>query len=291
MIGIIYALAAGFFISCRALLEKCIVKKTDEVFLAWCLRFFGAIFIWLIFFFLGHEFVVHDNIFWKFLILGGVLNSISSVFVLKALKVTDLSLIAPFTTITPIFVLIITPFILGEFPAFLGLIGVFCIVIGAYTLNIKEKKKGYLAPFRALLNNKGAWYMLGAVLIWSIGANVDKIGLEVSSPLVWAGSLQAMVVVLLLPVILIRRRFFETNNIDKKSIFLFPVLGLIAAFAGIFYMYSMSLILVVYASSLKRVSVIFEVFMGRYILKEKGFKERLIGVSIMILGTILIAFS
>ncbi len=291
MIGMLYALLAGLFISIRVLFEKNTLKQVDEFFLAWCIRFFGALFIWLAFLLFGFQIVIQDDIFWKVLILGGVLNSISSVFVLMALKVTDLSLIAPLSTITPIFVLMTAPIILGEFPTTMGMMGVFFIVAGAYTLNIKEKKNGYFAPFRSLLNNKGVWYMLGAVIIWSIGVSVDKIGLEASSPMMWAGSLQAVVAIILTPFVLARKNVLILKGAGKKSILILPLIGLMAAIASIFYVYAVSMILVVYASSLKRVNVIIEVFMGKFILKEKGFKERLLGVIIMILGTLLISFS
>ncbi len=291
MIGMLYALLAGLFISIRALAEKKILEQVDEFFLAWCIRFFGALFVWIAFFFFGFEIIIQDVIFWKVLVLGGIMNSISSVFVLKALKVTDLSLLAPLSTITPIFVLITAPIILGEFPTIMGMTGVILIVSGAYTLNIKERKNGYFAPFRSLLNNKGVWYMLGAVVMWSIGINIDKIGLGVSSPILWTASLQTIVAIILTPFVLTRKKLLTPKAVSKKVIFFLPLIGLIAAIASLFWVYAVSMILVVYASSLKRVNIIFEVFMGKFILKEKGFKERLLGVLIMILGTLLISFS
>lgn len=291
MMGIIYAILAGLFISVRSVLEKHILKQVDEFALAWCLRFFGTFFIGLFILFSGYDPSLYSEAFWGVLILGGVLNTVSVVLVLKALKVTDLSLLAPISTVTPIFVLITAPFIVGEIPTVGGLIGVFCIVGGAYTLNIKERKKGYLAPFRALVNNKGIWYMMGAVLAWSIGSSVTKIGVEASSPLLWAGSVQLLSFSILTPLVIWRGKYLVRGTISKKGLLLLPVMGVVAASATILYVYAISMILVVYASSLKKLNVIFEVIFGRVIFREHGFKERLIGVLIMLLGGVLITFS
>ncbi len=290
MTGALYAILAGVFISIRAALEKHILKQVDEFALAWYLRVFGGLFTWIFIVFSGYTFSIKGEVFWIALIVGGVLGSASFVLALKALKVTDLSLLAPISTITPIFVLITAPFIIGELPTIGGLIGVLCIVSGAYTLNIKERKRGYFEPFRALINNKGVWYMLGATFLWSVGTSISKIGIEVSSPLFWSASLQIASALVLTPVVLWRSSF-SSKKTGKKGLMLLPLMGMIAALASIVYAYAISMILVVYASSLKRMNVIFEVILGRVVFREEGFVERIIGVLIMLLGGILITFS
>ena len=56
-------------------------------------------------------------------------------------------------------------------------------------------------------------------------------------------------------------------------------------------MLAISLTLVAYVISIKRVSVVFGVLWGHFIFKEGGIKERLIGTSIMVMGVGLITLS
>lgn len=64
-----------------------------------------------------------------------------------------------------------------------GLIGVVLIVIGSYVLNIKRRNAGYLALFKAMLEQRWPRLMLYAAFILSITSSIDKIGVLNSSPL------------------------------------------------------------------------------------------------------------
>lgn len=56
-------------------------------------------------------------------------------------------------------------------------------------------------------------------------------------------------------------------------------------------MTAITLALVAYVISLKRLSTVFGVLWGKLLFKEKDFKDRLIGAVIMAAGVILIALS
>ncbi|NQE06765.1 hypothetical protein C5S32_12915 [ANME-1 cluster archaeon GoMg1] len=85
---------------------------------------------------------------------------------------------------------------------------IFLIVTGSYLLNINHSKKyrshgyknRYLAPFKALLKEKGPRLMLVVAFIWSLTANIDKIGLQNSSPLFWVIAVDIYVALLMLPL-------------------------------------------------------------------------------------------
>jgi len=46
-----------------------------------------------------------------------------------------------------------------------------------------------------------------------------------------------------------------------------------------------------YVIAIKRTSVIMTSLVGFFLLKEKGIKERLVGISLMVVGVFLIAFT
>lgn len=96
-----------------------------------------------------------DWIFLIVLVIRGVLNAFVSVIYIKAIKISPLSLTLPMLTFTPIFLLLTSPLIVGEFPSIIGVLGIILIVLGAYTLNIKDVKKGFFSPFKSLVKEKG----------------------------------------------------------------------------------------------------------------------------------------
>jgi len=131
--------------------------------------------------------------------------------------------------------------------------------------------------------------MLIVAFIWSIGANIDKIGVQSSSPIFWAISVNLLAAVVFLPIVLKKSRG-NLGQISTKAKTLFPI-GLFAALRMIFQMTAISLTLVTYVISIKRTSTIMAVLSGYMIFKEKNIRNRLLGAALMLLGVIFITLS
>jgi uncharacterized membrane protein len=205
---------------------------------------------------------------------------------MKAIKHSDLSLTVPMVVFTPLFLLITSPLIVGEFPNLFGFFGVILIVVGSYLLQVKKRAEGILQPFKSLLQQKGPRYMLLVAFIWSISANIDKIGVMNSSPTLWITSMCMLISIGLFPFTY-KHLFGKTVEIKKTIRMVFPI-GLVYSFVILNQMIAINLTLVSYVISIKRMSAVFAVFWGFLIFKETEIKERLLGVSIMILGVLLI---
>jgi len=255
---------------------------------------------------------------------------VTTVLYMKALKYSDLSISVPMLTFTPLFLLVTSPIILGEFPSLLGLLGIFLIVSGSYLLNIKEFKQGYLAPFKALFRERGPKLMLIVAFLWSITSNYDKIGALNSSPLLWILAVNLFIAICMIPLLLkysltssqktsvlppsykgtsglspyskktsvlssssqIRSSRDKDNGVlIQQNIKILVIMGLLSTLTSIFQIYAITLTLVAYVIAIKRTSVVFSVLWGHYIFHEKGVKERLLGASIMVMGVVCIVLS
>lgn len=227
--------------------------------------------------------------FWLALLAGTLLNVLATLLYINALKHSDLSLSLPMVTFTPVFLLLTSPLIVGEFPDMIGLVGVLLIVSGAYHLNIKENQGGFWRPVKALVREKGPRYMLLVAFIWSITSNIDKVGILNSSVVFWVISTHLASAVFFIPLILFRIR---RKRMIFKWIELGPLvsIGLVTALRSVFQMSAIALTLVAYVISIKRTSVIFGILFGYVIFKEKGISERLTGAVIMVLGVLLITW-
>jgi len=287
MIWLIFAVLTALFESLKGVFSKKSLKGIDEYVVSWSLMFFALIFLAPLLLFI--EIPALGGQFWIALIVGGLLGAVATVLYMKAIKESDLSLAVPMLTFTPLFLLITSPLILGEFPRSLGLAGILFIVAGSYSMNIKKMRDGYLEPFKALLKEKGPRLMLIVAFIWSITSNIDKIGVQNSSPIFWVIAVDAFLAIILFPIMLYKSpKSARQVSVSLKA--LVPI-GLFSALTSVFQMTALSLTLVAYVISIKRTSAVISVIFGYLIFKEKRIRERLFGAALMVLGVLLIALS
>jgi len=289
MTWFIFAFLAAFFNSVKGVFSKKSVKNIDEYIVAWALRFFTSLFLLTAFLFI--EIPEMGDRYLIALLISGSINVVTTVLVMKALKYSDLSVVAPITTFTSLFLLITSPLITGEIPTVFGLLGVFLIVFGSYTLNIKKRKDGYLAPLRAIFKERGALLMLIVAFLWSISSSFDKIGVQNSAPIFWAISVNMFVTLILFPVMLFRLRKlkmpFSSKKIFQGLKTLVPM-GIATALMLACQMTAINMALVIYVSSIRETSAVVSVLFGYFIFKEKNIKERLVGSVIMVVGVLFI---
>ncbi|MCX8012366.1 MAG: DMT family transporter, partial [Desulfobacterota bacterium] len=227
-----------------------------------------------------------DLTFWKtfFILLPLEVTAIS--FYIRAIKLSPLSLTIPLLGLTPLFLIITSFLILGEFPDRSGLIGIFFIAGGAYLLNLNSIQKGFLAPLQNILKSKGSLMMIGASFIYSITSNLGKIAVFHSNPIFFCAFYTISLAMALSPraVFLMRKKPF--NFWSKLKTFL-PI-GFFYALMTIAHYQALARVEVAYMISIKRMSLIFSVIYGGLIFKEENLKERLFGTLCMITGAVLI---
>lgn len=208
---------------------------------------------------------------------------------MRALKTSPLSLTVPMLAFTPLFLLLTSPLILGELPSFSGLIGILMIVSGTYVLSIKDVSKSYFAPFKALVKQKGPLLMLFVAIIYSITANLVKIGIQHSNALFFPIVSTAFTAGLLFLVMLMKsKKSMKGIRVNLKVL---STIGLFNALMTIFIMKALELTVVPYAISVKRTTIFFSTLYGLFFLKERRVMERLTGALISVLGVLLISLS
>lgn len=284
MTWVLFAFLTAFFESAKDVFGKKGLARSDEYVVAWAWRFFAIPFLLPPLLLTGIPPL--DRQFFLALAVSGSLNLITSVLYLRALRLSDLSVTVPMVTFTPLFLLLTSPLLLGESPNALGMTGVLLIVLGSYLLNIRQRSQGYLAPFKALLREPGPRLMLLVALTWSITANVDKIGLQHSSPMFYGFALNAFLAIGLFPLALRRMR---GNRLALQANF--GNLLAIGACGGLTIacqMYALSLAIVPYVIAIKRTSSIMSVLWGALVFREAGLRERLTGTVVMVAGVALI---
>ncbi len=216
-----------------------------------------------------------------------VLKAFNTVLFLKAIKATDLSLISPVTTLTPLFITILSPFVLGEIPGFYGAIGIGLSIFGGYILHFKKPGDNLLAPFYAIIHDRGMKMMLGVTFLWAVSSMLDRIGLKEVHPVYWAFIPYVGMSLLLAPSLIGHSR--QKMRQLRQHFGHFVLLGLLGTGAILLHLTAISLMIVAYVISVKRLRAIFGIIWGYLFFNERNIRYRLVGAVIMILGVLMIS--
>lgn len=221
---------------------------------------------------------------------AALLDVVAFISLFKAIEKTQISIVSPISSFTPLFTTLIAAFALRESPAFIKLVGILLIVAGAYLLNLSEARLGILAPFKKLIKTTGVQLAFLSTFIWAITPIFQKKAIFETSPQV--PLFAAFVGMCFVFIILLPFTFHKALRYKKevsKEIKWFLLYGVGVAFAQLAAYTAFSQANVGYVATIMRMSGLFSVILGGTILKEGNMKERLIAAGIMIFGVLLLA--
>ena len=296
MLWLSLGLLSGFFHSLMGVASKKALKKSNKYVAAFAYAAFSLPFLGIAL--LKLNLTPTNFTFWYATLISAILSVFCIILFMKALSITELSIALPFLSFTPLFLIFTSKLMLGEFPGYIGILGILLIVVGAYVLELKQEK-GVLGPFRALRKNRGIQLMLLIAFIYSISANFNKIAILNSNPITYLIFVQIISALILLPFIFLKpKHALVTNHRDrgdlsqiKSNLGYLWLIGLFVACGLLAQMTALTSAIVPYVISLKRSSALFAVILGFLIFKEKNITPKLLGAAIMIVGVFLIAIS
>ncbi len=284
MTWFIFAILGAFFNATYYALIKKNLQNINQYVLSTGVFLIASIFLLILSSLRGFPEIGH--FFYLSVFITGILNVIAAILYFKALKTTDLSLSIPLLSFTPVFLILTSYLLLKELPGLFGIFGIFLIVIGSYVLNTTKNNRKMLAPIKSVINNRGALYMLIVAFIFSITSNFDKLVVKNSDPIFSSAIVFLFLGVSFLIISLFKAKKELINS--KKYLSKFLIVGIILSMVAISINIAFTMQIVPYVISLKRLSILFSVFYGGLLFKEKNILRRIIGAIVMILGVILI---
>ncbi len=225
--------------------------------------------------------------FWPLLFWDSVINIVAYLLYIRAFRLADASLVAPLVLLTPVLMLITSPIMLGEHTPPLGMAGVLFTVLGIGLLDTGEANPTggrRRLNFMVFIRDPGARAMIVTAALWSIGANIDKLGVQTSSPLIWIASVTSCIALFALVYWLAGPRHPVTAHALRYAFFA----GATMSFGNTLQMWALTVLFAPYVIAIKRISALFTVLAsGRLLQEETG--GRLLGASVMLVGAIMIA--
>ena len=223
--------------------------------------------------------------FWTLLAWSGALNVVAYVLYIRAFRLSDASLVAPLVLLTPVLMLFTSPIMTGEHAPPMGVFGVLFTVLGVGLLDA-DRANGRRFNFHVFVRDKGARMMIGTALIWSVTANIDKLGVRASTPLVW---ITAVTIVISFCALLywVAGRRAAPSAFDLRSAI---GAGSAMAFVNTLQMWALTVLFTPYVIAIKRLSALFTVLASGRVLKEES-SGRLLGAAVMLVGAVMIALA
>ena len=281
MYGYLLAVLTGIFFGLQGTYGKVVSAKYSPLFATWATFTFSIPLILVFLWYAGLP-----QIIWKDFIPAALVSFAINLFAwnlfYRALKTSSLSNTMPFTAFTPLFLIPVALFWLGELPNVKGIIGILFIIVGAYGIHLQNKN--LLVPFMNFFRDKGSRLMLLVSLMWSISATAEKVAVLSSSQYFYGLVILLSLSLAYLPLIMKERKKIPLKG-NLSSLFL---LGLISGLLLIFQFTALKYLYASYVIAFKRSGVIVSVFLGVIFFAEKNVLKNIISTILMVIGVFLI---
>jgi drug/metabolite transporter (DMT)-like permease len=227
--------------------------------------------------------------FWLNCLLAACIDMVGTVFLVKSLSTTDLSVFGPLNAYKVVISMALALIFLNEIPSIQGLVGIAIIIVGSNFLLTPKKSKNKQSNLTRLLTDKGVQYRFLSILLFSIGTlplkNAVLIGQTLATTVFWC--------LLGFPLAILSYRTFTTNPALTMKQNPAPIKPIATLAILIFLMQYTTLIvlsqtLIAYALALFQLSMVLQVFLGYRLFKEQNIGRRLFSCLFMILGTFLV---
>ena len=140
-----------------------------------------------------------------------------------------------------------------------------------------------------IFHNPWHIYMLIVAFLLSFAANYNKLVIQNSDTTFGSSVIFLLVGLLFLTRSVVKK--YEIKAVYKKNLCKLLLVGLVFALAEITINMALIMQIVPYAISLRRLSILFSVFYGGLLFREKNIPQRSLAALIMLIGIIIIILS
>ncbi len=224
--------------------------------------------------------------------VGALFGSIANYLTFKSLRHMDISVVMPLMNLTVIFTLIFGALILHELPHPVALLGIAFIIIGGYILQINRTPFDRRYPFREVRESTFIHILIAGLICLSLASVFGRMVLKVSP--IGTYLFYSYIFLTLnngLLFLLFRREPIKESMRAMRQSFGWTLLGAVLRLvSNFFYTYSVSVMLIAVAESIKRLSTLFSVVLGGRVFKEEQLLWKSFASGIMIAGALLAAW-
>ena len=282
---VLFAFASAFFAGVTSILAKIGVKDVDSHVATAIRTIIVLIFSWIMEFIIGSQSTIVniDGKTFLFLILSGLSTGGSWLCYFKALQLGDVNKVVPIDKSSTILTMILAFIFLNEKITINMVIGMIGIAIGTYLMIQKKEKAEKIVKRKAWLI-----YALLSALFASLTSILGKVGIEnVESNL---GTAIRTIVVLVMAWIIVfaTKKQRDIKKIDKRSLIFLILSGVATGASWLCYYKALQDGLASIVVPIDKLSILVTVLFAYIFLKEKLSKKSLLGLILIVVGTLLL---
>lgn len=244
-----------------------------------------AVIVYLPYF--GYRFIQDPVLFtnvrgWGFYFIGLLIATMAYSLNMRAIKMSELSVIGPLDNLRPFFVILFSLLLLRQVPTGMLIAGSALIVLGAYLL---QQQKHFGTAMKQIYLEKGSRYMVMATALFALLGIIDKLTLAYIKPeyAVMTGLTGLMLVYGI-------GLFIQTKQLAFRKYISWPLvlcgLLMIAGSLGIFK--ALQLSTPNYVIPVQMTRTFFVAFLGFIFFKEKGVVRKLAAGAVMFAGVLMV---
>ncbi|MEG1743289.1 MAG: EamA family transporter [Clostridia bacterium] len=314
---ILYAFLSALFAGITSILAKIGIKNTNSH-LATALRTIVVlVFAWIMVFVVGSQATI-SGISAKsmiFLILSGLSTGASWICYFRALQLGDVNKVVPIDKSSTILTMLLAFIFLGESVTVIKILGMCMIAVGTYLMiqkkqidqnratdkkwnQVTDRKWNQVTDrkwnratdrkWNQVTDKKWMIYAIFSAIFAALTSILGKIGIEnVESNL---GTAIRTIVVLIMAWIIVfsQGKQHEIKDIDKKSWLFILLSGIATGGSWLFYYKALQEGQAAIVAPIDKLSILITVAFSCFFLKEKLSKKALVGLAIIVFGTLLL---
>lgn len=286
MIWLIAAILSAAFAGLTSILAKCGIKKTDSD-LATALRTVVVlIFAWLMVLIVGSYATLPEinATSLLFLILSGLATGASWICYFKALSIGDVNKVVPIDKSSTILTVLLAIICFGETSNLaIKLVATVILAVGIFMMI--EKKKS--------TEQTHGSYMIYAVLAAVFAALTSilaKVGISGVESNLGTAIRTGVVLIMAWGIVFAKGKHKQLGCVEKKELLFIVLSGLATGASWLFYYYAIQNGIVSVVVPIDKLSILVTVVFSYFVFGEKLSKKAMLGLGLMVTGTLLMAF-
>ena len=281
------AILSAVFAGMTSILAKCGIKKTDSS-LATALRTVVVLaFAWITVFVVGSYSAITeiDRNSIVFLVLSGLATGASWICYFKALSVGDINKVVSIDKSSTVLSVLLAIICFGENSNLeVKLIATAILTVGIYLMVEKKQTEQK--------NGSRAWMIYAALsaVFAALTSILAKMGISGVESNLGTAIRTGVVLVMAWTVVLINGKHKQIKDIDRRELMFIGLSGIATGASWLCYYYAIQNGILSVVVPIDKLSILVTVAFSYFVFKEKLSKKAMLGLCLMVTGTLLMAF-
>ena len=287
MIWLVAVILSAVFAGLTSILAKCGIKKTDSD-LATALRTIVVLaFSWIMVLVVGsvNTITTIEPNSLIFLILSGLATGASWICYFKALSVGDINKVVPIDKSSTILTVLLAIVCFGE-TANLAVKLIATAILAAGIFLMVEKKQ------TDRKSERRSWmiYAILSAVFAALTSVLAKVGISGVESNLGTAIRTGVVLVMAWVIVFAKGKQTQIKYIDKKELLFIALSGIATGASWLCYYYAVQNGVLSVVVPIDKLSILVTVVFSYFVFREKLSKKALIGLCLMVIGTLLMAF-